>query len=339
MPTDCSADRFEFAPVEGRAVVAGFDGGTITSDAGALLLGRHRPGDRPGPAVRRLLCRPALGRAGRAQPGDPGRPARVRAGAGLRGSGRPRHPAPRPGAGRGHRQAQPPVAPTARRWPASRPSTGSSTRRPARRRATTRSATTRAAIERLFVDLFLDAHATPPEEIVLDLDATDDPLHGSQEGRFFHGYYGCYCYLPLYVFCGDHLLAAKLRRSNIDASAGAVEEVERIVAPDPRPLAAGADHPARRLRLRPRGADGLVRGQRVDYVLGLARNSAPGRRDRRRTRPGQGRGRSRPARRRAASRTSATRPSTAGAASAGWSARPSSWSTAAARRAPTRASS
>ena len=72
--------------------------------------------------------------------------------------------------------------------------------------------------------------ATPPAEIVLDLDATDDPLHGAQEGRFFHGYYGCYCYLPLYVFCGDHLLVAKLRRSNIDASAGAVAEIERIVA-------------------------------------------------------------------------------------------------------------
>ena len=86
-----------------------------------------------------------------------------------------------------------------------------------------------AAIEGLFVDLFLEAHKTPPERIVLDLDATDDPLHGHQEGRFFHGYYDCYCYLPLYVFCGRHLLAAKLRRSNIDASAGAVEEVARIV--------------------------------------------------------------------------------------------------------------
>src|SRR5207249_8168063 len=64
----------------------------------------------------------------------------------------------------------------------------------------------------------------------LDLDATDDPLHGNQEGRFFHGYYDCHCYLPLYIFCGRHLLAAKLRRSNIDASAGAVEEIARIVA-------------------------------------------------------------------------------------------------------------
>ena len=86
------------------------------------------------------------------------------------------------------------------------------------------------AVESLLVDLFLDAHARAPREIVLDLDATDDPLHGHQEGRFFHGYSDCYCYLPLYVFCGRHLLAAKLRRSNIDASAGAVEEVARIVA-------------------------------------------------------------------------------------------------------------
>ena len=76
--------------------------------------------------------------------------------------------------------------------------------------------------------LFLEAHATAPDEIVLDLDATDDPLHGQQEGRFFHGYYDSYCYLPLYIFCGQHLLVAKLRRSNIDASAGAVEEVARL---------------------------------------------------------------------------------------------------------------
>ena len=97
-----------------------------------------------------------------------------------------------------------------------------------------------AAIERLFVDLFLEAHKTPPKEIILDLDATDDPLHGHQEGRFFHGYYDCYCYLPLYVFCGRHLLAAKLRRSNIDASAGAVDEVAASSARS-GPLAAGQD--------------------------------------------------------------------------------------------------
>jgi hypothetical protein len=92
----------------------------------------------------------------------------------------------------------------------------------------------------LFVDFFLDAHARVPGQITLDLDATDDPLHGHQEGRFFHGYYDGYCYLPLYIFCGRHrgslslarwepVLTAKLRRSNIDASAGTVEELIRII--------------------------------------------------------------------------------------------------------------
>jgi hypothetical protein len=87
-----------------------------------------------------------------------------------------------------------------------------------------------AAIERLFVDIFLDAHSEPPSRIVLDLDATDDPVYGEQEGRHFHGYYDCYCYLPLYIFCGRHLLAAKLRTSNVDAADGSVAEVARIVA-------------------------------------------------------------------------------------------------------------
>ena len=86
-----------------------------------------------------------------------------------------------------------------------------------------------AAIERLFCDLFLDAHSKPPTRIVIDLDATDDRLYGEQEGRHFHGYYDCYCYLPLYIFCGRHLLAAKLRSSANDAADGATEEVARIV--------------------------------------------------------------------------------------------------------------
>jgi hypothetical protein len=129
-----------------------------------------------------------------------------------------------------------------------------------------------AAIERLFVDLFLKAHERAPAQIVLDLDATDDPLHGEQEGRFFHGYYDCYCYLPLYVFCGRHLLAAKLRRSNIDASAGAAAEVERIVGQ------IRARWPRTRILLR--ADSGFAREElmawceenRVDYVFGLARN-------------------------------------------------------------------
>ena len=86
-----------------------------------------------------------------------------------------------------------------------------------------------AAIERLPVDIFMAAHREPPVRIVLDLDATDDPLYGEQEGRHFHGYYDCYCYLPLYIFCGRHLLAAKLRSSSADAADGSVEEVARIV--------------------------------------------------------------------------------------------------------------
>ncbi len=100
------------------------------------------------------------------------------------------------------------------------------------------------AIAELFVTLFLEAHRRPPKRIILDLDATDSPLHGHQEGRFFHGYYDCYCYLPLYIFCGRHLLAAKLRRSKIDASAGAVEEVARLVAQIRVALAQSGDLPS-----------------------------------------------------------------------------------------------
>jgi hypothetical protein len=128
------------------------------------------------------------------------------------------------------------------------------------------------AIEGLFVSLFLEAHKTPPERIILDLDATDDPLHGHQEGRFFHGYYDGYCYLPLYIFCGRHLLAAKLRRSNIDASAGAVDEVARIVAQ------IRARWPQVEILLR--ADSGFARDElmawceahRIDYLFGLARN-------------------------------------------------------------------
>ena len=87
-----------------------------------------------------------------------------------------------------------------------------------------------AAFERLFVDLFLDAHQRAPDQIILDFDATDDRVHGGQEGRFFHGYYGHYCYLPLYVFCGEFLLCAKLRRADQDGAAGSLEELQRIVA-------------------------------------------------------------------------------------------------------------
>jgi hypothetical protein len=121
--------------------------------------------------------------------------------------------------------------------------------------------------------VFLNAYRTPPAEIILDVDATDDPVHGKQEGRFFHGYYKAYCYLPLYVFCGDHLLAAELRRSDIDASAGTVEVLERLVPP------IRSRWPA--VRIIVRGDSGFARDEimawceanGVDYVFGLAKNA------------------------------------------------------------------
>jgi hypothetical protein len=129
------------------------------------------------------------------------------------------------------------------------------------------------ALDRLLVELFLESYAKPPREIWLDLDATDDPLHGHQEGRFFHGYYRCYCYLPLYIFCGEHLLCARLRPSDQDAAAGSVAELSRIVAQ------IRARWPKTRIIIR--GDSGFCREaimgwceqNRVGYVLGLARNA------------------------------------------------------------------
>jgi hypothetical protein len=127
-------------------------------------------------------------------------------------------------------------------------------------------------IDRLFVDVFLQAHAEPPEQIVLDVDATDDPLHGKQEGGFFHGYYMNYCYLPLYIFCGEFLLCARLRPSNIDASEGTVDELERIVG-QIRSAWPG-------VKITVRGDSGFCRdsimswceARQIDYVFGLAKN-------------------------------------------------------------------
>jgi hypothetical protein len=130
----------------------------------------------------------------------------------------------------------------------------------------------RQAVLRLFTELFLQSYDAPPERIVLDLDATDDPIHGHQSGRFFHGYYKNYCYLPLYIFCGEHLLSARLRPSNIDASAGSVKELERIIAQ----IREKWPH----VRIVIRGDSGFCRehimawceANDVDFVLGLAKN-------------------------------------------------------------------
>jgi hypothetical protein len=130
----------------------------------------------------------------------------------------------------------------------------------------------KAGIDELLVKVFLESQATPPEEIILDLDVTDFPLHGEQEGRFFHGYYDSYCYLPLYIFCGDQILCARLRQSNSDASAGSLVEIRRIVEQ------MRAAWPEVKIILR--GDSGFCRNElmswceqnRVDYVFGLARN-------------------------------------------------------------------
>jgi hypothetical protein len=217
-----------FARLDRRELVADFGGGAISSDAGALLLGAT---DRAIGLVERFAACFADGR-------DPGRvshelPTLVGQrvfGIALGYEDLSDHDDlrrdPVLGAVLGRLEAKRPgLAPLAGKSTLNRlehAPTGADRYR--------RIGHDGSAIAELFVDLFLEAHDRPPARITLDLDATDDPIHGNQEGRFFHGYYDGYCYLPLYIFCGRHLLAAKLRRSNIDASAGAVEEIARIVA-------------------------------------------------------------------------------------------------------------
>jgi Transposase DDE domain group 1 len=271
MQTECSPELFEFARVEGRSVTASFDGGRISSDAGALLLGatdrvlgltRRLAGcfkDSRDPnyiehAVETLVMQRIVGIALGYED--------------LNDHDELRHdPVLAVLAGKltaGHATC----APLAGKSTLNRLERGNA--EPTRY---ARIAADVPAIEKLFVGLFLDAHDKAPAQITLDLDATDDPLHGHQEGRFFHGYYDAYCYLPLYIFCGRHLLAAKLRRANIDAAAGAREELIRIV------------HQIRarwpRVRILLRADSGFCRedlmawceANRVDYVFGLARNS------------------------------------------------------------------
>jgi hypothetical protein len=271
MPTECSAERFDFGLVGRREVVGSFDGGAITSDAGALLLGTT---DRAIGLVDRLAAcfidyrRPELIEH------------RVATLVGQRVFG----------IALGYEdlndhdelRRDPVMAVLAGKLEAGRancaPVAGKSTlnRLELSRETATRYHKIAAdpnAIESLFVTLFLEAHKAPPEEIILDIDATDDPLHGHQEGRFFHGYYDCYCYLPLYVFCGRHLLAAKLRPANIDAAAGAVEQIARIVTqirarwPHTRIILRADSGFAREALM------GWCEANAVDYILGLARNA------------------------------------------------------------------
>ena len=270
MPTECNPELFEFAPVEGRHVVAAFDGGTITSDAGALLLGGA---DRAIRLTERFASCFTDVRVAELVEHSVGTMVTQRVfGIALGYEDLIDHDELR---------HDPVLAVLAGKLAARRadcaPLAGKST---LNRLELSRSEPTRyhkvshnpAAIETLLVDLFLEAHRRAPEQIIIDLDATDDPLHGQQEGKFFHGYYDCYCYLPLYIFCGRHLLVAKLRRANADAAAGALEEVARIVAQIRRRWP--------RTRILLRGDSGFTRealmtwceANRVDYVFGLARN-------------------------------------------------------------------
>lgn len=217
MPTQCTQLRAAAAPVAGRRLAVNFDGGQISSDAGALLL-------REVNRILRLTERVAL----RCQDG--------------------RHPeliahtvhtlvmqrivaiVPAYEGLNDHAQLRrdPVLATLVDKLRARRrgcePLAGKSTLNRLEHAPSTRQgsryhkiAHDPAAFEALFVDCFIEAYDRPPEEIILDLDATDDPLHGQQDGRFFHGYYGSCCYLPLYIFCARHLLAAKLSEANTDA--------------------------------------------------------------------------------------------------------------------------
>src|SRR5260370_26132295 len=216
MPTECISDLFGFEPVEGREVVAAFDAGSITSDAGALLLGATDHAIRMTGRfascfhdVRRqeLIEHEVVTLIGQRVFG-------IALGyEDLNDHDELRH--------------DPLMAVLAGKLEARRddcaPVAGKST---LNRLELSRLEATRyhkvshnpIAIKRLMVDLFLDAHKRAPREIVLDLDATDDPVHGEQEGRFFNAYYDCYCYRPRYVFCGRRLLAADLRPASMDAA-------------------------------------------------------------------------------------------------------------------------
>jgi len=279
--TQCSTEAIKIKTLAKRSVVADFNGGAITSDAGALLLDKteeaigllaraaecfvdHRDPDLIEHTVEELLRQRifALG-LGYEDLNDHDELSKDPLLATVVGKAEP--------TGKQRRS----------RRDRDRPLAGKSTLNRLELTAPDASAANRykkivldfVAMQRLFVNVFQEAYDEPPEQIIIDLDATDDPLHGRQEGRFFHGYYKEYCYLPLYAFCGDHLLAAELRTSDIDASAGTVELLEWMV-----------DRIRRRwpaVGIIIRADSGFTRepimawceGNGVDYVLGLAKNS------------------------------------------------------------------
>ena len=273
MQTECSAKLFEFEAVERRAVVAGFDGGDITSNGGALLLGQVDRGlglvrrfaqcfsDRRDPRyvehqVETLLGQRIFGLVlGYEDLNDHDE---------LR-----KDPTFAVLAGKLH-----PVLRSDCEALAGKSTLNRLEHTPKRHGSKYHKIDCDGAqVDALLIELFCEAHERAPVEIVLDLDNTDMPLYGGQEGRFFHGYYDEYCYLPLYVFCGRHLLLARQRRANVAGSDGAIEEMTRIVAQIRQKW------PRVHIILR---ADsgfsndalmGWCEANGVDFVFGLARNT------------------------------------------------------------------
>jgi len=280
MGTECNRDSLVFQTLGRREVVGRFDGGKITSDAGALLLreteritgvlGRfaacftdHRDPDLIEHTVPELVSQRVLGLClGYEDLNDHDQLRHDPLLAVLVG------------------KQDPTGEDRARKRDKGKALAGKSTLNrleltPVRADADSRYkkiTVNRRGVQDFFVEAFLQAHDAPPPWIILDLDAMDIPLHGHQAGRFFHGYYDTYCYLPLFIFCGDHLLCAKLRPSNVDASTGALKEVQRIVA------AIRERFPTTPILLR--ADSGFCREpimawcerNQVHYLLGLAKN-------------------------------------------------------------------
>ena len=253
MTTECTTERLEFERFRRQRVVGRFDGGELGSDGGGLLLRElaqrtglfrrlsacfrdHRDPQRTQHPVEVLVAARVLGLAlGYEDLIDHDTLRQSKLWSLLCGA-----------VGRGRRRASwerlPPGKSTLNRLELTGPALDAGERYK-------KIVADTARLDALLVDLFLDWHGEQPERIVLDVDATDDPLHGRQEGRFFHGYYRSYCYLPLYIFCGQQLLGARLRTADRDAADGTVEE-----------LARGRDLAARGQRVLPRRIVGLVRG-------------------------------------------------------------------------------
>lgn len=270
MSTDCSQATFRFEAPARREIVARFDGGTISSDGGALLLSQterrvriierfarcfvdHRAAPRIEHAVAELVAQRVLGLClGYEDLSDHERLRTDPLLCSLSGKRDPRSAL----AGKS----------TLSRLELSRSES-------ARGERYKRIALDTQAVDRLLVDVFLESHARAPSSIVIDLDATDFAIHGRQEGRFFHGFYDHYCYLPLYIFAGEHLLCARLRRSNIDASSGTIEELSRVIGQ------IRSRWPKTSITIR--ADSGFCResimawceAEGIDYVLGLARNA------------------------------------------------------------------